>query len=249
MSAPAVLVTGGSRGIGRAITEHLVSRGVPVCFTWVRDGDAAAALLDHLRTQWPGVPVEGLQFDVGDPAAVERGTDEAIERMGAIQGLVNNAGIVRNQAAVLMDDAMWADVIRTNLSGPFYVTRALLMHFVSRRQGAIVNIGSVAAGGCSGGVAYAAAKAGLEGFSNTIAREYGPRGIRCNTVRVGYVETDLTAAHLASTLREYWATYAPLRRVATAAEVASTVGFLLSDAASFINGEVLSASGGLTWVP
>lgn len=249
MSRPGVLVTGGSRGIGRAIVGELVAAGYPCVFTWVQDRAAAEATLAAVRERHPGATVESRQLDVRDPAAVDAVVDDATERLGTIGALVNNAAIVRNNAAVMMSNEEWDDVLRADLFGPFYVARALLMHFLSRRDGRIVNISSVAAGGCSGGVNYAAAKAGLEGMTRTLAREYGGRGVRCNAVSVGYVPTDLTAASLSARLESYWTEYCPLRRVATGEEVARVVRFLISDDSSFVNGEVLSVAGGLTYSP
>ncbi|HEQ71396.1 MAG TPA: SDR family oxidoreductase, partial [Spirochaetia bacterium] len=141
------------------------------------------------------------------------------------------------------------DVIQTNLSGPFFIIRAFLMHMISNRKGRIINISSLAQDGASGQVNYAAAKAGLIGLTRTLAREYGSKGITCNIVTVGLVETDMTRDHLAEQLSKIWLDYCPMKRIGRASEIASMVHYLTTEDAGFINGEVIRVSGGLTYVP
>ena len=143
----------------------------------------------------------------------------------------------------------WKEVLATNLTGPFYVIRSFLMHFVSNKQGRIVNISSLAQDGCSGQVNYAASKAGLIGLTRTLAKEYGPKGITSNVVTVGYVQTDMTEENLAQTLHDYWVKHCPLKRISSPQDIANLVFFLCSDEGSFINGEVIRISGGLTYAP
>ena len=244
-----VLVTGGGRGIGRGIVLKAVADGWGCAFTYRENEAAARETCKLARSRRPDAVVNAYRMDVRRPNEVEDTVAQIIEEFGDIHAVVNNAGTVRNAAAVLMDDAEWREVIDTNLSGPFYVTRSLLMHFVSNRHGRIVNISSLAQDGCSGQANYAAAKAGLIGLSRTLAKEYGPKGITANVVTVGVVETDMTRDHMAEPLRKYWLKYCPMQRMGTAEDVAGTVCFLIGPDASFINGEVIRVSGGLTYAP
>lgn len=242
-------VTGGSRGIGRAIVLKLVSSGYGCAFTYVGNQGAADETVALAKAAAPSARVHCYKLDVRDPAAVEKISEEAIAALGDIHVVVNNAAIVRNNAMALMTDEEWDEVLATNLSGPFYVTRSFLMHFLSNRFGRIVNISSLAAGGSSGQASYAAAKAGLEALTKTVAKEYAPKGITSNAVVVGYVQTGMTDDHLSAELRDGWVRYCPAKRVGTAEEVASLVHFLTTEHAGFINGEVIRVAGGLTYAP
>ena len=148
-----------------------------------------------------------------------------------------------------MSDEEWNEVISANLSGPFFVTRAFLMHFLGVKGGRIINISSLAQDGASGQANYAASKAGLIGLSKSIAREYGPKNITCNVVTVGLVETDMVKDNLADKLSDVWMEYCPMKRLGTPEEIASLVHYLVSKDAGFINGEVIRVAGGLTYVP
>jgi 3-oxoacyl-[acyl-carrier protein] reductase len=242
-------VTGGSRGIGRAIVLKLVASGYGCAFTFVGNAQGAEETVALARAAAPNAKVLSYRLDVRDPAAVEKTAEKAISELGDVHVVVNNAAIVRNNAMALMADDEWVDVIATNLSGPFYVTRSFLMHFLSNRFGRIVNISSLAAGGSSGQANYSAAKAGLEALTKTVAKEYGPKNITANAVVVGYVQTAMTDNHLSDQLRNGWVRYCPAKRVGTAEEVASLVHYLTTEHAGFINGEVIRVSGGLTYAP
>ncbi len=244
-----VFVTGGSRGIGRAIVLELVSSGKGCAFTYAHDEAAAEETCELARASNANVNVKAYRLDCSDPSMVEAVGEQVIDDFRDIGGVVNNAGIVANNAAVLMSNEEWDRVIGVDLSGPFYVIRAFLMHLLSRKHGRIVNISSLAHGGSSGQVNYAAAKAGLLGITRTIAKEYGAKGITCNAVTVGYVETDMTNQHMADQLKKFWVTHCPTKRVGFASEVADAVHFLLREEAGFINGENLHIAGGLTYAP
>ncbi|MBA2664133.1 MAG: 3-oxoacyl-ACP reductase FabG [Bradymonadaceae bacterium] len=242
-------VTGGSRGIGRAIVLKLAQQGRDVAFSYVNNADAARETERLAADLAPGRRVQGYALDVCDSAGVERVVDQVIEDYENVDTVVNNAAILRNNAAALMSDEDWNQVIATNLTGPFFVTRQFLMHFLSNRSGRIINISSIAQDGASGQVNYAASKAGLVGMTKTLAREYGPKGITANVVVLGLVPTDMSREHGDEKLEAFWKQWCPRKRQGTPEEVASLVHFLSSDAADFINGEVIHISGGLTYVP
>jgi 3-oxoacyl-[acyl-carrier protein] reductase len=242
-------VTGGSRGIGRAIVLKLVSSGYDCAFTYLGNARGAEETASLARAASPQARVLAYALDVRDAAAVEKTAERAIADLGDVHVVVNNAAIVRNNAMAMMADDEWLDVIATDLSGPFFVIRSFLMHFLSNRFGRIVNISSLAAHGSSGQANYSAAKAGLEALTKTVAKEYGPKGITANAVVVGYVQTAMTDNHLSEQLRTGWVQYCPAKRVGTAEEVASLVHFLTTEQAGFITGEVIRISGGLTFAP
>lgn len=242
-------VTGGSRGIGRAIVLKLAAQGWGCAFSYVSNQTAAQETVRLAKESSPNVPVRAYKMDLKNPEAIEKTLEQAISDMDEITALVNNAAIVRNNAAALMSNEEWEDVIAANLSGPFYTARSLLMHFISNRKGRIVNISSLAEGGCSGQANYSASKAGLTGLTRTLAKEYGPKGITSNVITVGYVPTDMTKDHMAEDLHKFWMQHCPLKREGKASDIASLVSFLCSEEAGFINGEVIRVSGGLTYAP
>lgn len=242
-------VTGGSRGIGRAIVLKFISAGWGCGFSYVGNREAAQETLRLAREINPDIAVKAYQLNVKESSRVEQIVDEVITDYEEIRAVVNNAAIVSNNAAVMMTDEEWEQVLAANLSGPFYVIRSFLMHFISNRCGRIINLSSLAQDGCSGQVNYAASKAGLIGMTRTLAKEYGPKGITSNVVTVGYVPTGMTEEHMAKQLHEFWMKHCPLKRVGSADEIASLVYFLASDEGGFINGEVIRVSGGLTYAP
>jgi 3-oxoacyl-[acyl-carrier protein] reductase len=245
----AAFVTGGSRGIGRSIVTRLVKDGIPTAFTYVGNEEAMKETMRLAATANAGVEVRSYRMDVKNAAEVEAVADKVLEDFSGVGVIVNNAGVIKNNVAAMMSDEQWEEVIATDLSGPFYVIRSFLSHLMSRRWGRIINISSLAQEGSSGQANYAAAKAGLIGLTKTLAREYGPRGITSNVVTVGYVETDMTDAHMAQKLHDIWLEYCPIKRIGTAEEISSLVSYLAGDEAGFINGEVIRVAGGLSYVP
>ncbi|HUI69069.1 MAG TPA: SDR family oxidoreductase [Spirochaetia bacterium] len=245
----AAFVTGGSRGIGRSIVLRLVRDGIPTAFTYVGNEDAMQETMRRATEENAGVTLRAYKMDVRIAAEVERVAEKAMEDFSRVGVIINNAGVIRNNAAAMMSDDQWLDVIATDLSGPFFVIRSFLAHMMSERWGRIINISSLAQDGSSGQANYAAAKAGLIGLTKTLAREYGPRGITSNVVTVGYVETDMTDAHMAQKLHDIWLEYCPIKRIGTADEISSLVSYLASEEAGFINGEVIRVAGGLSYVP
>ena len=242
-------VTGGSRGIGRAIVLKFVEKGWGLAFTYVGNKQKADETIELAREINSDVKIKAYQLDVRKPDQIENVVDEAINDFDDIRALVNNAAIVKNNAAAVMSNEEWEEVIAADLSGPFYLSRSFLMHFISNREGRIINISSLAQNGCSGQANYASAKAGLIGLTQTLAKEYGPKGITSNVVTVGYVQTDMTKDNLAEQLHEFWMQHCPLKRVGSGEDIANTVHFLCSDEGSFINGEVIRVAGGLTYAP
>lgn len=242
-------VTGGSRGIGRAIVLKFVQKGWGCAFTFVSNQKAAQDTLRLAGEINSDIPVKCYQLDLKKVKEVENIAESAIQDFENIHAVVNNAAVVKNNAAVMMADEEWAEVIETNLSGPFYVIRSFLMHLIGNRKGSIVNISSLAQDGCSGQVNYAASKSGLIGLTRTLAKEYGPKRITSNIVTVGLVQTDMTDQNLASNLQEFWMQHCPMRRMGSAEDIAALVYFLCSKEGGFINGEVIRVSGGLTYAP
>ncbi len=244
-----VFVTGGSRGIGRAIVLKMVSKGHGCAFTYVNNKVSADETIQKAKEINQDIMVKSYKMDSKNPDDVEKIIDEAINDFDNIDAVINNAAVVKNNAAALMSNEEWDEVISTNLSGPFYICRSFLMHFISNKRGRIINISSLAEDGCSGQANYAASKAGLIGFTRTLAKEYGIKGITSNVVTVGYVQTDMTKDNMADTLHDFWLQHCPMKKVGTAEDIANLVHFLATDEASFINGEVIRVSGGLTYAP
>jgi 3-oxoacyl-[acyl-carrier protein] reductase len=226
-----VLVTGGNRGIGRAIAEAFVAQGDRVAVT-TRSGGAPDGCLD-------------VRCDITDPAAVEAAFAEVEAAHGPVEVLVANAGITADGLLVRMSDDDWASVIDTNLTGSFRLAKRAVSKMMRARRGRIIFISSVVGLLGSGGqVNYAASKAGLVGMARSIAREYGSRGITANVVAPGFVETDMTDT-LSDELKAQYKAQVPLGRYASTDEIASAVTWLASDGAAYITGAVIPVDGGL----
>jgi len=237
------LVTGASRGIGRAVALELARAGaeVAVNFSASEEGakEVARAIESLGRKAFP------VKFDVADPEAVAEGVKAVEETFGRIDILVNNAGITRDALLVRMKEEDWDRVLAVNLKGAFLVTKAVLAGMMKRRWGRIINVSSVVAfSGNPGQTNYAASKAGLLGFSRSLALEVARRGITVNVVAPGFIETDMTAA-LPEKAREALLSQVPMGRAGTPEEVAHAVVFLASDKASYITGTVIHVNGGL----
>ncbi|MCD4751116.1 MAG: SDR family oxidoreductase [Thermoanaerobaculales bacterium] len=235
-----ILVTGGSRGIGRAVVERLLADGRTVAFTW-RSSENEARQVEGRS----GGLAHAFAFDLADRDGAARLVTQVEEKLGPIGGLVNNAGIEHSEIMAMMSDESWDRIIDTNLSGAFRLSREVIRSMVSRRRGTIVNVASLSAlRGVSGHTAYAASKAGLLAMTRCLAREMGRRGIRVNAVVPGFVATDMTAdipENTASKLRSNQCLPVEI----TTANVAAAVAFLLSDEAEAITGHSLPVDAGV----
>ncbi len=239
------LVTGGSRGIGRAIAVALGARGARVVVNYTADETAANETAAAVAAAGGAAVLR--RFDVSDARAVDEAVKDIAATEGGLHILVNNAGIAVNGLTLGAKDADWKRSLDVNLSGAFYCTRAALRSLMKAKEtGRIINITSITAEtGSAGQAPYVAAKAGLIGLTKTWAREYASRGLTVNAVSPGFIETDMTAKDLPAERREELVKSIPLARIGRPEDVAAAVAFLASPAAAYITGEVLRVNGGL----
>jgi 3-oxoacyl-[acyl-carrier protein] reductase len=239
-NARTALVTGASRGIGRAIAGRLAEDGFDVAFTYSTDADGAAETASAIEAT--GRKALALQADVRDSGAVDKAFDEIAERLGPVAALVNNAGVRHDNLAVRSSDEQWLETIDVNLTGAFNCSRAALRGMMRERWGRIVMISSVTGlHGNAGQAAYGASKAGMIGLARTLAKEYARKQITVNSVAPGPVETAMTEG-----VMEKIVAAVPAGRAGTVEEVAAAVSFLVSDQAAYITGAVLPVDGGMT---
>ncbi len=239
MKDTVTIITGGSQGIGKCIAEFLAVKGGNIALFDIIDGSET---LELLRSK--GVSAEFFNIDVSNFSAVEEGVGNVLKKMGKINNLVNNAGITVDKLLLRMKEEDWDRVMQVNLKSVFNCTKSVVRHML-RTGGSIVNISSIAGVmGNAGQANYAASKAGIIGFTKTVAREYGERGIRVNAIAPGFIKTKMTDA-LDDKVKEEMLKAIPLKKLGEPSDVASVVYFLLSDYGSYITGEVINVNGGL----
>jgi 3-oxoacyl-[acyl-carrier protein] reductase len=242
----AVLVTGGSRGIGAQIVRTAVEAGAQVAFTYWNSGDAAATLSREMTALYPGQHCLAFRCDVADTEAMQVLADKVVAQLGRIDALVNNAGIAQDAVLARMSRDQWDVVITTNLGSMFNATKPLLLPMVKQRSGSIVNITSlVAIYGNGGQTNYAAAKGGIIGFTKALSAEVAPHGVRVNAVAPGYIRTDMSTSMMRDTLDHVTARIS-LGRLGTVEDVAPLVCFLASDLSQYITGQIIQVDGGIT---
>lgn len=238
------IVTGGSRGIGEAIALKLAESGAHIAFSYVSSEEKAKALEEKLQSF--GVKARAFKSNAGDYADSEKMVNEVIKEFGTIDILVNNAGISKDNLLLRMTPDQWDDVMTTNLKSVYNMTRQVIRPMMKARKGSIVNMSSIIGmRGNAGQSSYAASKAGIIGFTKSIAAELGSRNIRCNAIAPGFVETDMTHYLKEGEAAKSFLEKIPLGRFGSAEEIANVTLFLASDMSSYITGQVISVCGGL----
>ena len=238
-----VIITGASRGIGKSIAQMCVNHGAKVAFTYLSSDEKARALEAELTAQG-GVAV-GFKSDASNFDQAHELIDQVIEQFGTVDVLVNNAGITRDTLMLRMSEEQWDEVINTNLKSAFNLTKAVIKPMLKARSGSIINMSSVVGvKGNAGQANYAASKAGLIGFTKSIAAELGSRNIRCNAIAPGFIETEMTEV-LDQKVVEEWRNAIPLKRGGSPKDVADATVFLASDMSAYITGQTLHVCGGM----
>ncbi len=238
-----VLITGGSRGIGKSIAEVMADHGADVAFTYRSSEEQAKEVLNNIEQK--GVKAAMFQSDASDFDAAEALIKAVIEQFGKIDVLINNAGITKDTLMLRMTEDQWDAVINVNLKSVFNLTKHALRAMLRARSGSIINMSSVVGVfGNAGQANYAASKAGIIGFSKSIAKEVGSRGIRCNVIAPGFIETEMTAA-MEDKAREGFETAIPLKRLGATEDISNACVYLGSDLSTYVTGQVLSVCGGL----
>ena len=238
-----VLVTGASRGIGRAIANQFAQAGANVAFTYLSSVEKGEALVNELEAY--GIKAKGYRSDASMFDSAEELVNSVVADFGQIDVLINNAGITRDGLLMRMTEEQWDEVIRVNLKSVFNLTKAVIKPMMKAKSGSIVNMTSiVGVKGNAGQANYAASKAGIIGFTKSVALELGSRNIRCNAIAPGFIETEMTGELNEATVEE-WKKSIPLKRGGEASEVANVCLFLGSDLSSYVTGQTIQVDGGL----
>ena len=238
-----VLITGASRGIGKAIAQECANQGATVLFTYLSSEEKANALAAELSAS--GSTAKGFRSDASNFQDAQKLVDDVVAEFGTIDVLVNNAGITRDSLLMRMSEEQWDEVINTNLKSAFNLTKAVQQPMLRARKGSIVNMSSVVGvKGNAGQSNYAASKAGLIGFTKSIAAELGSRNIRCNAIAPGFIETEMTEV-LDQAVVEGWRKGIPLKRGGNPIDVANATVFLASDMSAYITGQTIHVCGGM----
>ncbi|SFT56481.1 3-oxoacyl-[acyl-carrier-protein] reductase [Lishizhenia tianjinensis] len=238
-----VIITGASRGIGKAIAQKCVEEGAKVAFTYLSSEEKAKALEAELTQN--GGEVKGFKSNASDFEAAQKLVDDVMEAFGQVDVLINNAGITRDTLLMRMTEEQWDEVMNTNLKSAFNLTKAVQRPMLKARKGSIINMSSVVGvSGNAGQANYAASKAGMIGFTKSVAQELGSRNIRCNAIAPGFIETEMTAALDEKVVQE-WRNSIPLKRGGSPEDVANATVFLASDMSAYITGQTLHVCGGM----
>ena len=244
LNGKSALITGATRGIGKGIAETFAKNGCNIAFTFASSVEKAKAFEAELTEKY-GVKAKGYQSNAADFTQSEELAKNVIADFDRIDILINNAGITRDGLMLRMSEEQWDEVINTNLKSAFNLTKSFLRHFMGNKTGSIINMTSVVGvAGNAGQANYAASKAGMIGFTKSIAKELGSRNIRCNAVAPGFIETEMTEA-LDAEVRKGWTDTIPLKRGGSPEDVANTCLFLASDMSAYITGQTLSVCGGM----
>jgi 3-oxoacyl-[acyl-carrier protein] reductase len=237
------IITGATRGIGKGVAEVFAKNGADIAFTYVSSDEKAKAVVANLESF--GVKVKAYKFNVSDYQATEEFIADVVIEFGKIDAIVNNAGITRDGLLMRMSEENWDDVMNINLKSVFNVTKCALKTLLKQRFGSIINMSSVVGIEGNGGQSnYAASKAGVIGFSKSIAQEIGSRNIRCNAIAPGFIATEMTD-NLDPEVIKGWIQDIPMKRAGTAEDVANTALFLASDLSNYVNGQVINVCGGI----
>jgi 3-oxoacyl-[acyl-carrier protein] reductase len=243
LAGKVALITGASRGIGKSIAESFVAQGAEVAFTYLSSIEKGQALEKELSIN--GTKVKGYRSDASDFTQANELVDNVVADFGKIDILVNNAGITKDNLMLRMSETDWDDVLRINLKSAFNMVKAISKPMLKARSGSIINITSVVGVmGNAGQANYAASKAGMIGFTKSIAKEFGARSIRCNAIAPGFIETEMTG-ELDQSQLDAWLKNIPLKKAGSGTDVANACTFLGSDLSSYVTGQVLMVDGGM----
>lgn len=246
LTGKVAIVTGAARGIGEAIALKYAEHGAHIAFTYVSDSSAERSRALETKLQGFGVKARGYQSNAGDFAQCEAFVNDVIKEFGTVDICVNNAGISKDNLLLRMSAEQWDEVIKVNLNSVFYMTKQVIRPMMKAKNGAIINMSSVIGEmGNAGQGSYAASKAGIIGFTKSVAKELGSRNIRCNAIAPGFVETDMTSYLKEGENADKYKAGIPLGKFASAEDIANTALFLASDWGSYITGQTISVCGGL----
>lgn len=238
------IITGASRGIGKAIALKYAQEGAKIAFTYLSSDEKAKVLEDELKAQ--GVEAKGFKSNAADFASAEELVKQVVEMFGTVDIVVNNAGITRDNLLMRMTEEQFDEVVNTNLKSVFNLTKGVLRTMLKARSGSIINVGSVVGvNGNAGQANYSASKAGIFGFTKSVAKELGSRNIRSNAIAPGFISTEMTGVLDEKVVAE-WSKNIPLQRAGEAEEVADLVVYLGSDKSSYITGQVINVCGGMS---
>lgn len=240
------IVTGAARGIGEAIALKLAEHGAHIAFTYISDSSKEKALALEEKLKALGVKAKAYQSNAGDFAQCETFVNDVLKEFGTVDICVNNAGISKDNLLLRLTPEQWDEVIRVNLNSVFYMTKQVIRPMMKAKAGSIINMSSIIGEmGNAGQSSYAASKAGIIGFTKSVAKELGSRNIRCNAIAPGFVETDMTSYLKEGDAAEKYKAGIPLGRFASAEDIANSVLFLASGMGSYITGQTISVCGGL----